>query len=74
MDFYVHFAARGDVVGLGLGSRAEEWVEKLGADFREGPLHDDRLGRGFGPIDVSFRNDTGEWLARHISVQVRKLV
>jgi hypothetical protein len=72
LDFYVHFAAHGDVLGLGVGSSPDEWAAKFGDGFTEGPLQWGQFGRQFGPIDLSFDEGEHGWRTNSITLSVHK--
>ncbi|MEU4837010.1 hypothetical protein [Nocardia testacea] len=72
LDFYVHFATRGEVLGAGIGTNPAEWEAKLGSDYI-----DDRvqtlMRRDYGLVELSFDEDKGEWPCFGISVQTHRL-
>lgn len=73
LDFYVDFAAHGDLLGLGFGSKPEAWAEKLGTGYWEGLHPGGQLGWQFGALDVSFDDGPAGWSTQFIYLQVHKL-
>ncbi|MFF8394890.1 hypothetical protein [Streptomyces sp. NPDC016172] len=72
LDFYAHVAARGDVLGVGIGAQLAEWETELGADCldtEDGSL----LRRDYGLVELSFQEDGGAWSCFGVSVQVHRL-
>lgn len=54
LDLYAHVAARGDVLGVGIGAQPAEWETTLGADCldtEDGSL----LRRDYGLVELSSR-------------------
>ncbi|MFD4336517.1 hypothetical protein ACFWPP_04770 [Streptomyces anulatus] len=72
LDFYAHFATRGDVLGGGIGTQPTGWETKLGTDYL-----DDRsqglMRRDYGLVELSFQENDGAWPCFGISVQVHRL-
>ncbi|MGW0314100.1 hypothetical protein [Streptomyces flavidovirens] len=72
LDCYAHVAARGDVLGVGIGAQPAEWEGRLGADYvddADGGL----LRRDYGLVELSFQEEHGAWPCFGISVQVHRL-
>lgn len=72
MDFYAHVAARGDVLGVGIGAEPAEWEAKLGADYLD-DADAGLLRRDYGLVELSFQDEYGAWPCFGISVQVHRL-
>ncbi|MFB9555316.1 hypothetical protein [Streptomyces roseoviridis] len=73
LDFHAHVAARGDVLGVGVGAEPEEWERRLGSDFV-----DDRdralLRRDYGLVELSFQQQRdGSWPCFGVSVPIHRL-
>ncbi|MFC8276592.1 hypothetical protein ACFUJR_29475 [Streptomyces sp. NPDC057271] len=72
LDFYAHFATRGDVLGLGVGAQPAEWAERLGADYVD-DVDGALMRRDYGLVELSFQEAEGSWPCFGISVQVHRL-
>ncbi|MEV6426237.1 hypothetical protein [Nocardia sp. NPDC051463] len=72
LNFYAHFATRGEVLGAGIGTQPAEWEATLGSDYL-----DDRsralMRRDYGLVELSFQEDEGTWPCFGISLQVQRL-
>ncbi|MEU8330062.1 hypothetical protein [Micromonospora sp. NPDC048839] len=73
LDFFADFAVSGMVLGVGLGSRPDDWPGVLGSDFDEGSGNDRHLVRQFGFVDANFHDGSGEWVCDCILVHLWKL-
>ncbi|GII79653.1 hypothetical protein Sru01_46350 [Sphaerisporangium rufum] len=69
LDFFAEFAVTGMVLGVGLGSRPDDWPGTLGDDFHEASWTDHHLVRQFGFIDANFHDGSGEWICDHVNVR-----
>ncbi|WP_053699463.1 hypothetical protein [Streptomyces sp. NRRL F-5755] len=73
LDFYAHVAARGDVLGTGIGADPDAWEAALGAGYLD-DAGEGLLRRDYGLVELSF-SDAGEPLSCFgISVQVHRLL
>ncbi|MEU1399022.1 hypothetical protein ABZ403_23520 [Micromonospora zamorensis] len=73
LDFFADFAVTGMVLGVGLGSRPDDWPGVLGSNFDEASWTDRHLVRQFGFVDVNFHDGSGEWVSDSILVHQWKL-
>jgi hypothetical protein len=73
LDFYVQFATRGEVAGLGIDSHPAEWEAKLGSDYLDDRVRG-QMRRDYGLVELSFQEGEGRWLCFGISVQIHRLV
>ncbi|MEV4341257.1 hypothetical protein [Streptomyces sp. NPDC049590] len=73
LDFYAQVAARGEVLGVGIGSGPDDWRAALGADCLDDPGHG-LLRRDYGLVEVSFSADGGPLSCFGISVQAHRLI
>ncbi|MEU8268617.1 hypothetical protein AB0B89_15785 [Sphaerisporangium sp. NPDC049002] len=71
LAFYVTALTTGTVLGLRIGSRAEEVERVLGPDFLDDPGRG-TLRRDYGLVEFGFERDHG-WMCRVISIQVHRL-
>ncbi|MEV5969854.1 hypothetical protein [Streptomyces sp. NPDC051921] len=72
LEFHARVAAHGDVLGVGIGARPEEWEARLGADYvddRSGAL----LRRDHGLVELTFQEERGSWSCLGFTVQVHRL-
>lgn len=69
LDFFVDFAASGQIAGVGLDSRPGDWPAVLGDDYAESSFSAGHLIRGYGFVEANFANDTGEWLCYLVHVK-----
>ncbi|MFG1892517.1 hypothetical protein ACGFIP_00655 [Micromonospora zamorensis] len=68
LDFFADFAVTGMVLGVGLGSRPDDWPGVLGSDFHEASWTDRHLVRQFGFVDANFHDGSGEWACDCVKV------
>ena len=73
LDFYVHFATRGKVLGAGIGTNPAEWEPKLGSDYIDDRVQS-LMRRDYGLVELSFDEDKGEGSCFGISVQTHRLI
>lgn len=73
VQFFVDFAARGEVLGLGLGSPPEAWAAVLGTDFADYSRRLGLLSRDFGLIETDFTEDSGTWNCSYVALNVSEL-
>ncbi|MGC5290762.1 hypothetical protein [Micromonospora sp. DT231] len=73
LDFFADFAVSGMVLGVGLGSRPDDWPGVLGSDFDEGSWNDRHLVRQFGFVNANFQDGSGEWVCDSVVVHAWKL-
>jgi hypothetical protein len=71
LAFYATALTTGTVLGLGIGSGADEVERILGSDFLDDPGRD-TLRRDYGLVEFGFERDHG-WTCRVISIQVHRL-
>ncbi len=72
-DFFADLATSGRILGLGLGSRPEDWAAALGDRFFEGSHYEGHLSREFGMLEVNFDGGPGEWSCEFLNVRVEQL-
>ncbi|GAA2184965.1 hypothetical protein [Micromonospora lupini] len=73
LDFFAGFAVTGTVLGVGLGSRPDDWPSVLGSDFDEGSWNERHLVRQFGFVNANFHDGSGEWICDSVVVHAWKL-
>lgn len=73
VDFFVDFAARGEVLGLGLSSPPEAWAAALGTDFYESSRRPGVMSRNFGMIETEFVDSSGRWACSYVALNVANL-
>ncbi|MEU7801451.1 hypothetical protein AB0B10_19490 [Micromonospora arborensis] len=73
LDFFADFAVTGMVLGVGLGSRPDDWPGVLGSDFHEASWTDRHLVRQFGFVDANFHDGSGEWVCDSVNVNQGQL-
>ncbi|MGO1053040.1 hypothetical protein [Crossiella sp. CA198] len=74
IDFYANFAASsGEVLGLGVGSKPDEWTQKLGDRFDENRFSEESLSRDFGFIGLDFLPASDQWSCDLVSLKIHKL-
>ncbi|PYC67261.1 hypothetical protein C7C45_22630 [Micromonospora arborensis] len=69
LDFFADFAVTGMVLGVGLGSRPDDWPGVLGSDFHEASWTDHHLVRQFGIVDANFYDGSGEWICDCVNIK-----
>ncbi|WP_433535059.1 hypothetical protein ACQPZK_23505 [Micromonospora sp. CA-249363] len=70
LDFLADVAVTGTVLGVGLGSRPDDWPGVLGSDFHEASWTDRHLVRQFGFVDANFHDGSGEWICDYVDVKL----
>ncbi|MFI5706135.1 hypothetical protein ACIA78_39620 [Streptomyces xanthochromogenes] len=76
LDFYAHVATRGEVLGVGIGSRPADWEAALRSSYTDN-RSPGLMQRDFGLVELSFQEADGakpDWSCFGIGVEVHRLL
>ncbi|MGW2819038.1 hypothetical protein [Streptomyces sp. NPDC001415] len=73
LDFYVHFATRGDVLGASIGMGPADWEAKLGTSYVDN-RSESVVGRDYGLLDLVFQEEAETWPCMGIGVKTHRLI
>lgn len=72
LDFFIDFAITGQVEGVGLNSKPDDWSENLGADYVD-DRRKNQMRRDYGLVELGFARVERTWRCATISIQAHRL-